>query len=91
MLEGKGVVETSDMPEKMQIHAMQCASQALDLYDVSDYTNIARHIKKEFDRFYGAGWQCVVGTNFGCFFTHAEGTCIYFCLETLNLLMFKGA
>ena len=46
MLEGKGVVESSDMPEKIQIHAMHCASQALDLYEASDYTNMARHIKK---------------------------------------------
>nr|ABR17411.1 unknown [Picea sitchensis] len=91
MLEGKGVVESSDMPEKMQIHAKHCASQALDLYDVSDCTSIASHIKKEFDTVYGVGWQCVVGTNFGSFFSHAEGTFIYFCLETLNILMFKGA
>ena len=47
MLEGKGVIESSrDMPEKMQIHAMHCASQALDLYEASDYTNMACHIKK---------------------------------------------
>lgn len=40
---------------------------------------------------YGPGWQCVVGSNFGCFFTHCKGTFIYFCLETLNFLIFKGA
>jgi len=91
MLEGKGVVESSDMPEKMQSHAMQCASQALDLYDVSDCTSIASHIKKEFDSIYGAGWQCVVGMHFGCFFTHDKGSFIYFCLETLHILMFKRA
>eukprot|EP01018_Ginkgo_biloba_P002199 Gb_07899 [translate_table: standard] len=91
MLEGKGVVEDTDMPEKMQNHAMHCASEALDLYDVSDCKNIACHIKKEFDKCYGVGWQCIVGLNFGCYFTHAEGSFIYFCLETLNILMFKGA
>lgn len=40
---------------------------------------------------YGTGWQCVVGSNFGCFFTHSKGTFIYFTLETLNFLIFKGA
>ncbi|XP_055827178.1 uncharacterized protein LOC129895479 [Solanum dulcamara] len=91
MLEGKGVIEDTDMPVKMQIQAMRWVSQALDVYDVLDYTSIAAHIKKEFDKKYGAGWQCVVGSKFGCFFTHTKGTFIYFTLETLNFLIFKGA
>ncbi|KAL7152471.1 hypothetical protein ABFS83_04G099300 [Erythranthe nasuta] len=91
MLEGKALIEDSDMPLKMQIQAMASASQALDLYDVFDYTSMAAHIKKEFDRRYGSGWQCVVGSNFGCFFTHSRGSFIYFTLETLSFLIFKGA
>ncbi|KAE9453433.1 hypothetical protein RHMOL_Rhmol12G0234000 [Rhododendron molle] len=91
MLEGKALIEDSDMPKKMQIQAMSAASQALDIYDVLDYKSIASHIKKEFDKRYGNGWQCVVGSNFGCFFTHTKGTFIYFTLETLNFLIFKGA
>ncbi|KAF3783877.1 putative dynein light chain [Nymphaea thermarum] len=78
MLEGKALVQDTDMPAKMQVQAMTSASRALDLYD-------------EFDAIYGCGWQCVVGYNFGCFFTHSEGTFIYFCVETLNFLVFKGA
>lgn len=46
MLEGKGMIKETDMPVKMQIHAMASASQALDLYDVSDCISIAAHIKK---------------------------------------------
>lgn len=91
MLEGKALVEDTDMPLKMQIQATSSASQALDLYDVVDCKSIAAHIKKDFDRKYGNGWQCVVGSNFGCFFTHTKGTFIYFTLETLNFLIFKGA
>ncbi|KAA8540408.1 hypothetical protein F0562_024673 [Nyssa sinensis] len=91
MLEGKALIEDTDMPMKMQIQAMASASQALDLYDVVDYKSIAAHIKKEFDVRYGNGWQCVVGSNFGCFFTHSKGTFIYFTLETLSFLIFKGA
>ncbi|EYU24701.1 hypothetical protein ABFS82_04G100900 [Erythranthe guttata] len=91
MLEGKALIEDSDMPLKMQIQAMASASQALDLYDVLDYTSMAAHIKKEFDRRYGSGWQCVVGSNFGCFFTHSKGSFIYFTLETMSFLIFKGA
>ncbi|KAJ4822607.1 hypothetical protein Tsubulata_021938 [Turnera subulata] len=91
MLEGKGMVKETDMPVKMQVQAMACASQALDIYDVLDCISIAGHIKKEFDKMYGGGWQCVVGSNFGCFFSHTEGTFIYFALESLNFLIFKGA
>lgn len=46
MLEGKALVEDTDMPAKMQAHAMASASQALDLYDVVDCKSIAAHIKK---------------------------------------------
>ncbi|KAL3532458.1 hypothetical protein ACH5RR_005979 [Cinchona calisaya] len=91
MLEGKAQIKETDMPIKMQIQAMSSASEALDIYDVTDYTSIAAHIKKEFDKIYGSGWQCVVGSNFGCFFTHSKGTFVYFALETLNFLVFKGA
>ncbi|XP_064953076.1 uncharacterized protein LOC135606162 [Musa acuminata AAA Group] len=91
MLEGKAMIQDTDMPVKMQLQAMSCASEALDLFDVLDCKSIATHIKKEFDLRYGPGWQCVVGSNFGCFFTHTKGTFIYFCLETLNFLIFKGA
>ncbi|KAH0913979.1 hypothetical protein HID58_028425 [Brassica napus] len=85
----------------MQVQAMSLASQALDIFDVVDCKSIAGHIKKvkyivttslmEFDERYGSGWQCVVGSNFGCFFTHSKGTFIYFQLETLKFLIFKGA
>lgn len=122
MLEGKALVEDTDMPVKMQIQAMAAASEALDLFDVVDCKSIAAHIKKvstfslflslslmyffsyetkvlcflflflqEFDSRFGSGWQCVVGSSFGCFFTHSKGTFIYFTLETLNFLIFKGA
>ncbi|KAK3036678.1 hypothetical protein RJ639_031546, partial [Escallonia herrerae] len=73
MLEGKALVEDTDIPAKMQIQAMESASQALDLYDVLDCKSIAGHIKKEFDLRYENGWQCVVGSNFGWFFTHTVG------------------
>ncbi|XP_022754568.1 uncharacterized protein LOC111302926 isoform X3 [Durio zibethinus] len=91
MLEGKAVIEDTDMPLNMQAQALSSASRALDLYEVFDCIPIAAYIKKDFDKTYGPGWQCVVGTNFSCFFTHFKGTFIYFALETLNFLIFKGS
>jgi hypothetical protein len=46
MLEGKAMVEDTDMPLKMQAQAMAAASRALDRFDISDCRNIAAHIKK---------------------------------------------
>ena len=46
MLEGKWSIKDSDMPIEMQLQAMFFASEALYLYDVVDYRNIAAHIKK---------------------------------------------
>jgi hypothetical protein len=46
MLEGKAVVEDTDMPAKMQAQAMSAASRALDRFDVLDCRSIASHIKK---------------------------------------------
>ena len=48
MLEGKGMIKETDMPEKMQTQAMAFASEALDLHDVLDCISIAAHIKKVF-------------------------------------------
>ncbi|XP_039051200.1 dynein light chain 1, cytoplasmic-like [Hibiscus syriacus] len=90
MLEGKAVIEDTDMALGMQARALASASRALDLYEFFDYIPIAAYIKKDFDKKYGGGWQCVVGTNFSCFFTHSKGTFIYFSIESLNLLIFKG-
>jgi len=46
MLEGKARVEDTDMPVMMQMQALSCAHQALDIFDAVDHTSIAAHIKK---------------------------------------------
>ena len=46
MLKGKALVKDTDMEVEMQLQAMSCASEALDLFDVLDCTRIASHIKK---------------------------------------------
>ncbi|KAG6387360.1 hypothetical protein SASPL_152547 [Salvia splendens] len=91
MLEGKAIVGETDMLEAMQHDALQLAAKALDFFDVIDATEIARFIKKEFDRIYGNGWQCIVGTDFGSFVTHCSGCFIHFCVGSLAILLFKGS
>lgn len=46
MLEGKAVIGETDMLQTMQQDALRLASKALDAFDVTDSTEIARFIKK---------------------------------------------
>lgn len=46
---------------------------------------------QEFDRTYGPGWQCIVGTDFGSFVTHRFGCFIYFCIGSLAVLLFRAS
>lgn len=91
MLEGKAVIGETDMLHTMQQDALDLASKALDFYDVTEAIDIARFIKKEFDRVHGPGWQCIVGTDFGSFVTHCSGCFIYFCIGSMAILLFKGS
>ncbi|KAG2682033.1 hypothetical protein I3843_11G172600 [Carya illinoinensis] len=91
MLEGKVVIGETDMLQTMQHDALDLAKKVLDFFDVTEATEIARFIKKEFDGAYGPGWQCIVGTDFGSFVTHCSGCFIYFCIGILAILLFRGS
>lgn len=91
MVEGNAAMGETDMPILMQQHAVSCASRALNLHDDDDCESIALFMKKEFDKCYGPGWQCVVGTKFGSFVSHTRGNFIYFGLERTAFLLFKAA
>ncbi|XP_022735140.1 dynein light chain 2, cytoplasmic-like [Durio zibethinus] len=91
MLEGKAVIGETDMLQTMQQDALDLAAKALDFFDVTEATGIARFIKKEFDRTYGPGWQCIVLTDFGSFVTQYTGCFIYFCIGSLAILLFRGS
>ncbi|KAK1279704.1 hypothetical protein QJS04_geneDACA003176 [Acorus gramineus] len=91
MLEGKAVIGETDMLQTMQRDAFRLAGKGLDAFDVTDSTEIARFIKKEFDELHGPGWQCIVETDFGSFVTHRCGCFIYFCIGSLTILLFKSS
>ncbi|RLM84456.1 hypothetical protein C2845_PM04G26470 [Panicum miliaceum] len=90
MLESQAVIGDTDMLQAMQQEALRLAGKALDDFEAVDSTEIARFIKKEFDRSYGPGWQCIVGTDFGSFVTHHSGCFIYFGIGNLAILLFNG-
>ncbi|RUP49685.1 dynein light chain type 1-domain-containing protein [Jimgerdemannia flammicorona] len=67
--ESKILVRNVDMSEEMHHEAIECATQALEKYNIEK--DIAAYIKREFDKKYGPTWHCVVGRNFGSYVTHA--------------------
>ena len=46
MLEGKAIIGETDMLQAMQQDALHLAAKALDVFDVTETTNIAKFIKK---------------------------------------------
>ena len=88
MAERKAVIKNADMSEDMQQDAVDCASQALDQFNIEK--DIAAFIKKEFDKKYNPTWHCIVGRNFGSYVTHETKHFIYFYLGQVAILLFKS-
>ncbi|OPL20870.1 dynein cytoplasmic light chain, partial [Mytilus galloprovincialis] len=59
MSERKAVIKNADMSEDMQQDAVDCATQALEKYNIEK--DIAAYIKKEFDKKYNPTWHCITG------------------------------
>jgi len=88
MSERKAVIKNADMSEDMQQDAVDCATQALEKYNIEK--DIAAFIKKEFDKKYNPTWHCIVGRNFGSYVTHETKHFIYFYLGQVAILLFKS-
>ncbi|RUS30700.1 dynein light chain type 1-domain-containing protein [Jimgerdemannia flammicorona] len=100
--ESKILVRNVDMSEEMHHEAIECATQALEKYNIEK--DIAAYIKREFDKKYGPTWHCVVGRNFGSYVTHELWTAvivilrgnvktkhfIYFYHDKIAILLFKS-
>ncbi|GAB0092967.1 Dynein light chain [Sergentomyia squamirostris] len=88
MSDRKAVIKNADMSEEMQQDAVDCATQALEKYNIEK--DIAAFIKKEFDKKYNPTWHCIVGRNFGSYVTHETRHFIYFYLGQVAILLFKS-
>ncbi|MEQ2258841.1 hypothetical protein XENORESO_003085 [Xenotaenia resolanae] len=84
----KAVIKNADMSEDMQQDAVDCATQAMEKYNIEK--DIAAYIKKEFDKKYNPTWHCIVGRNFGSYVTHETKHFIYFYLGQVAILLFKS-
>uniref|UniRef100_A0A8V0ZHB7 Dynein light chain n=1 Tax=Gallus gallus TaxID=9031 RepID=A0A8V0ZHB7_CHICK len=96
MSDRKAVIKNADMSEEMQQDSVECATQALEKYNIEKdiaahiKKDIAAHIKKEFDKKYNPTWHCIVGRNFGSYVTHETKHFIYFYLGQVAILLFKS-
>ncbi|MFT7803711.1 hypothetical protein AGIG_G8380 [Arapaima gigas] len=88
MTDRKAVIKNADMSEDMQQDAVDCATQAMEKYNIEK--DIAAYIKKEFDKKYNPTWHCIVGRNFGSYVTHETKHFIYFYLGQVAILLFKS-
>ena len=88
MSERKAVIKNADMTEDMQQDAVDCATQAMEKYNIEK--DIAAYVKKEFDKKYNPTWHCIVGRNFGSYVTHETKHFIYFYLGQVAVLLFKS-
>ena len=88
MTDRKAVVKNADMPEDMQQDAIECATQALEKFNIEK--DIAAFVKKEFDKKYNPTWHCIVGRNFGSYVTHETKHFIYFYMGQVAVLLFKS-
>eukprot|EP01107_Rhizomastix_libera_P013374 TRINITY_DN3633_c0_g2_i1.p1 TRINITY_DN3633_c0_g2~~TRINITY_DN3633_c0_g2_i1.p1 ORF type:complete len:130 (+),score=15.92 TRINITY_DN3633_c0_g2_i1:1-390(+) len=87
-MDRKAVIKNADMSEEMQADAIECATQAMEKYNIEK--DIAAFIKKEFDKKYNPTWHCIVGRNFGSYVTHESKHFIYFYLGQVAVLLFKS-
>uniref|UniRef100_A0A667XIM2 Dynein light chain n=1 Tax=Myripristis murdjan TaxID=586833 RepID=A0A667XIM2_9TELE len=87
MTDKKAVIKNADMSEDMQQDAVDCATQAMEKYNIEK--DIAAFIKKEFDKKYNPTWHCIVGRNFGSYVTHETKHFIYFYLGQVAILLFN--
>jgi len=88
MSDRKAVIKNADMSEDMQTDAIECATQAMEKFNIEK--DIAAFIKKEFDKKYNPTWHCIVGRNFGSYVTHETKHFIYFYLGQVAVLLFKS-
>lgn len=51
---------------------------------------LAQHLKNEFDKQYGVGWNCVAGRNFASHVVHQTKKYIYFEIKDTCVLLWKS-
>ena len=77
------------MPEDVRDDVVRAARNAMDKFTA--HKDRAQSVKKHLDKERGPGkWHVIVGYDFGSYVTHQTGTFVFFGIEGLTFLVFKG-
>ena len=88
MVDRKLNVHFSDVPQDLQIVAVERAAGLIE--SKSPINEIAKALKKEFDREFYPNWHCIVGNNFGAYVSNEEGKALYFTYGQTSILLFRA-
>jgi len=78
----------ANMSEEMLQDAVDYATQALEKHNKE--LDIAIYIREEFDKKYKPTWHCIVGRQFASCVSHETRHHIFFHLDQVAILLFKG-
>ncbi|POM77972.1 Hypothetical protein PHPALM_4566 [Phytophthora palmivora] len=73
----KTVVFAEDMTDAMLEKALSTARDAFQTSEKT-FSTIAEFVRRNMEKEYGRGWNCVVGSSFGAYVTHEIKTYVYF-------------
>ena len=88
MADRKLNVHFSDVYQDLLIAAVERASGLID--NKSPINEIAKALKKEFDKEFYPSWHCIVGNNFGAYVSNEEGKALYFTYGQTSILLFRA-
>lgn len=55
-----------------------CFPRTPSLQSGKTFSTIAEFVRRNMEKEYGRGWNCIVGTSFGAYVTHEIKTYVYF-------------
>uniref|UniRef100_A0A7S1J0L9 Dynein light chain n=1 Tax=Eutreptiella gymnastica TaxID=73025 RepID=A0A7S1J0L9_9EUGL len=88
----KATVIASEMAEEMMLTAVELCNQALDKCKegtTNQEREVAKHVKENFDKQYGAAWHAAFGSNLGCHMTYEAGKVLFLSIGAHNLVLWK--
>ena len=86
-IQRRKLVRSSEMEAEMEEYALELGRDALMTFDLE--RDMARFIKRAFDKRFGPTWQCVVGQQYGTFISYRSLHFISFSLAQMEFLLFK--
>eukprot|EP00992_Anisonema_acinus_P003827 TRINITY_DN14178_c0_g1_i1.p3 TRINITY_DN14178_c0_g1~~TRINITY_DN14178_c0_g1_i1.p3 ORF type:complete len:111 (+),score=47.36 TRINITY_DN14178_c0_g1_i1:78-410(+) len=91
-VERKATVNVADMPEELQMKALEYTNAALDKWKdgaTNQEREVAKHVKQQFDQNHSPTWHCVFGRNFGSHVTFESKCFVYLTIGQHHLQLWK--